>query len=314
MTSSRRSRSPVSCVACSPIATSALPYLALCVAMYLFAQRLGPCCRWCSRSRPRGSSSVSLSCFTTVRMARCCHPRRANAGPRLGPRPVRAVSVSSLAPRPRRPPRDLGRPRPARSRRYPHADGRGVLGPLDAGRLGLPDDSQSARDVRSWPGVRDDHRTADRLPRGAAPDAQQRARHRRRAGRSSSVACWAIGWRAFLIVWAPAALLAGSIGIWLFYVQHQFEDAYWQNRGELELRRCCATRELLPEATRWCCSSSRATSVCTTCITSTPGFPTTTSSAPTDASPRLAEVPTLSLWDALRAVRFKLWDERAAGS
>ncbi len=34
------------------------------------------------------------------------------------------------------------------------------------------------------------------------------------------------------IVWAPAALLAGSIGIWLFYVQHQFEDAYWQNSDE----------------------------------------------------------------------------------
>jgi omega-6 fatty acid desaturase (delta-12 desaturase) len=41
--------------------------------------------------------------------------------------------------------------------------------------------------------------------------------------------CWLIGWRDFLIVWAPAALLAGSIGIWLFYVQHQFEDAYWQS-------------------------------------------------------------------------------------
>jgi len=29
------------------------------------------------------------------------------------------------------------------------------------------------------------------------------------------------------------------------------------------------------------------------------------------ASPRFAAVPTLSLWDGLRAVRFKLWDEDA---
>jgi len=42
--------------------------------------------------------------------------------------------------------------------------------------------------------------------------------------------CGLVGWRAFLIVWAPAALLAGAAGIWLFYVQHQFEDAYWQRR------------------------------------------------------------------------------------
>ena len=53
--------------------------------------------------------------------------------------------------------------------------------------------------------------------------------------------CWLIGWQAFLIVWAPAALLAGSIGIWLFYVQHQFEDAYWQSGDEWATpRRRCA--------------------------------------------------------------------------
>ncbi len=27
-------------------------------------------------------------------------------------------------------------------------------------------------------------------------------------------------------------MLAGSAGIWLFYVQHQFEDAYWEGSGE----------------------------------------------------------------------------------
>jgi omega-6 fatty acid desaturase (delta-12 desaturase) len=43
------------------------------------------------------------------------------------------------------------------------------------------------------------------------------------------VFCWLIGWQDFLLVWAPAAMLAGSVGIWLFYVQHQFEDAYWQS-------------------------------------------------------------------------------------
>ena len=31
----------------------------------------------------------------------------------------------------------------------------------------------------------------------------------------------------FLLVHLPIMLLASSIGIWLFYVQHQFEDTYW---------------------------------------------------------------------------------------
>jgi acyl-lipid omega-6 desaturase (Delta-12 desaturase) len=41
--------------------------------------------------------------------------------------------------------------------------------------------------------------------------------------------CWLLGWDSFLLVEMPSALLAGSIGVWLFYVQHQFEDAYWQD-------------------------------------------------------------------------------------
>ena len=41
--------------------------------------------------------------------------------------------------------------------------------------------------------------------------------------------CWLIGPSDFLLVQAPTVLLAGSAGIWLFYVQHQFEDAYWES-------------------------------------------------------------------------------------
>jgi omega-6 fatty acid desaturase (delta-12 desaturase) len=39
---------------------------------------------------------------------------------------------------------------------------------------------------------------------------------------------WALGWRELLMVQAPITLLASSIGVWLFYVQHQFEDTYWE--------------------------------------------------------------------------------------
>ena len=46
----------------------------------------------------------------------------------------------------------------------------------------------------------------------------------------------------------PPALLAGAAGIWLFYVQHQFEDAYWESGERLELRRRRAARQLVPEA------------------------------------------------------------------
>lgn len=38
---------------------------------------------------------------------------------------------------------------------------------------------------------------------------------------------WLVGIQAFLVVHAPIMLLAASIGVWLFYVQHQFEETTW---------------------------------------------------------------------------------------
>jgi len=41
--------------------------------------------------------------------------------------------------------------------------------------------------------------------------------------------CWLIGWKTYLMVQLPILLIATSIGVWLFYVQHNFDPAYWDN-------------------------------------------------------------------------------------
>ncbi len=40
------------------------------------------------------------------------------------------------------------------------------------------------------------------------------------------------GWRYVLLVYLPMFGTAGIVGIWLFYMQHQFEDTYWQRHEE----------------------------------------------------------------------------------
>ena len=40
-------------------------------------------------------------------------------------------------------------------------------------------------------------------------------------------ATWTIGLGTYLLIQAPIILIAGSLGSWLFYIQHQFEDVYW---------------------------------------------------------------------------------------
>ncbi len=74
-------------------------------------------------------------------------------------------------------------------------------------------------------------------PRIPAKDARPRMR-RSVLGTNLALAvlvaffCWLMGPVSFLLVQVPTVLLAGSAGIWLFYVQHQFEDAYWQSSAD----------------------------------------------------------------------------------
>ena len=44
--------------------------------------------------------------------------------------------------------------------------------------------------------------------------------------------CWLLGWKGYLAIQLPITMISGSLGIWMFYVQHQFEDVYWEEHGE----------------------------------------------------------------------------------
>jgi omega-6 fatty acid desaturase (delta-12 desaturase) len=45
-----------------------------------------------------------------------------------------------------------------------------------------------------------------------------------------AVASWTIGVQTYLLVQLPIILIGGGVGLWLFYIQHQFEDVYWVRR------------------------------------------------------------------------------------
>lgn len=40
-----------------------------------------------------------------------------------------------------------------------------------------------------------------------------------------------IGFKAYLLIQLPAMMVAGTAGVWMFYIQHQFEDAYWEHHS-----------------------------------------------------------------------------------
>jgi acyl-lipid omega-6 desaturase (Delta-12 desaturase) len=120
--------------------------------------------------------------------------------------------------------------------------------------------------------------------------------------------CWLIGWRDYLLVFGPAALLAGSIGIWLFYVQHQFEDAYWENAGEWNYADAALRGSSflkLPTALRFCTGNIGYHHV----HHLNARIPNYNLRRAHEENPIFHDVPTLSLWDGVRAVSLKLWDE-----
>lgn len=122
--------------------------------------------------------------------------------------------------------------------------------------------------------------------------------------------CWLIGWWDFLLVWAPAAMLAGAVGIWLFYVQHQFEDTYWQRREEWSYADAAlrgSSYLKLPLVLQFFTGNIGLHHV----HHLNARIPNYHLKRAHESSPVFANVPTLTLWDGLRAVRLKLWDERS---
>ena len=120
--------------------------------------------------------------------------------------------------------------------------------------------------------------------------------------------CWLMGLDEFLVVWAPAAMLAGSVGIWLFYVQHQFEDAYWQsaddwNYADAAMRGSSYLK--LPKVLQFFTGNIGLHHV----HHLNARIPNYYLQRAHDSDPIFDGVPTLSLSDGLRAVRLKLWDE-----
>ena len=65
---------------------------------------------------------------------------------------------------------------------------------------------------------------------------------------------WLVGYGPFLLVHLPITVLAASIGVWLFYVQHQFEDTYWSHDQDWSFHEAAllgSSHYHLPVVLRW---------------------------------------------------------------
>jgi len=124
-----------------------------------------------------------------------------------------------------------------------------------------------------------------------------------------AVASWTIGTRSFLLIEAPIVVLAAAMGTWLFYIQHQYERAYWRPDGTWDFTRSAlegSSYYRLPSVLQW--------------FTGNIGFhhihhlnsriPNYHLAACYAAEPAFRQAVTLGLWQSLECSSLKLWDER----
>lgn len=117
-----------------------------------------------------------------------------------------------------------------------------------------------------------------------------------------------IGWKAFLLVQFPILFVAGSVGIWLFYVQHQFEDSYYENEEEWDYVKAAvdgSSYYKLPKIIEWLTGSIGFHHV----HHLSPKIPNYHLQEVHDTTPPLQKVTTITLMTSLKSIRFKLYDE-----
>jgi omega-6 fatty acid desaturase (delta-12 desaturase) len=126
---------------------------------------------------------------------------------------------------------------------------------------------------------------------------------------TASLLIWLIGLWPFVLVHAPIMLLAASIGVWLFYVQHQFEHTSWRANNEWDLHEGAlhgSSHYDLPPLLRWFTANIGIHHVHHLCSR----IPFYRLPRVLHAYPELGTIGRISLVESIRCVRLTLWDEQ----
>ncbi|MDY7046656.1 fatty acid desaturase [Virgibacillus sp. M23] len=119
---------------------------------------------------------------------------------------------------------------------------------------------------------------------------------------------WIVGWQAFLTIQLPILFLSGSLGIWLFYVQHQFEDSYFENEAEWDYVKAAvdgSSYYKLPKIIQWVTGNIGYHHV----HHLSPKVPNYHLEDAHESTPPLQKATTITLLTSLQSIRFRLYDE-----
>jgi omega-6 fatty acid desaturase (delta-12 desaturase) len=123
------------------------------------------------------------------------------------------------------------------------------------------------------------------------------------------VASLTIGFRTYVLIQLPVILIAAAVGVWLFYVQHQFEGVYWARHEEWDPLRAAlegASYYKLPRVLQWFTGNIGFHHIHHV----RPRIPNYNLQQCYDEVPVLQAVEPLTVSRSLKSLRYDLYDER----
>lgn len=117
-----------------------------------------------------------------------------------------------------------------------------------------------------------------------------------------------LGWHVLLLVQLPIIYIAGAFGIWLFYVQHQFEDSYFENESEWDFVKAAvdgSSYYKLPKWLEWMTGNIGYHHV----HHLAPRVPNYHLEKAHENTPPLHKATTITLKTSLESIKFRLYDE-----
>jgi omega-6 fatty acid desaturase (delta-12 desaturase) len=106
----------------------------------------------------------------------------------------------------------------------------------------------------------------------------------------------------------PIILIGATIGVWLFYVQHQFEDTYWEHTDQWNFAQSAlqgSSYYKLPKLLAWITGNIGLHHIHHLSVR----IPNYALQACHDDNPQFQQVSTISLLGSLKCVSLRLWDE-----
>lgn len=119
-----------------------------------------------------------------------------------------------------------------------------------------------------------------------------------------------LGIKYYLLIQVPIVFIATSVGLWLFFVQHQFKDVYWSRKDQWSIYEAAmkgSSYYKLPAVLRWFSGNIGFHHI----HHLNPSIPNYNLKRCQNEVPQLDSIPKMTFFKSLKSLRLKLYDENS---